>query len=285
MNVLAKNNRCQISNTDFPIDIHRSEHTKKGTVIPAHWHENFELLYFETGQAIVNCNAKPLSVKAGDLIIINSNDLHSCDNSSTKLIYYVIEFNLSFLHSKEIDLCQTKYMIPLLQNRILFQNQPLPQYSLFNEIEQLILESTTKEIGYELSIKSCVYQILALLLRYHTKQTISPSAKKRQQENLDRLRPILHHLDTYYTEEFTLAELAAKANMSAGYFCRIFKNLTGKTPFEYINHLRLHEASRLLAEGHLNITEIALRVGFSDSNYFSRQFKKYKNCPPSKMLK
>jgi len=178
MNLLPQNSRCQISNADFPIDIHRSKYTKKGTVIPAHWHENFELLYFEAGQAVVNCNSKPLAVKAGDLIIINSNDLHSCDNYATKLIYYVIEFNLSFLHSKEIDLCQTKYMIPLLQNRILFQNQVAPQSSLLAEIEKLILESTTKEIGYELSIKSCVYQILALLLRYHTKQTISPSAKK-----------------------------------------------------------------------------------------------------------
>ncbi len=284
MNVLPKNSRCHISNTAFPIDIHRSEHTKKGSVIPAHWHENFELLYFETGQAIVNCNAKPLSVKAGDLIIINSNDLHSCDNCSKKLIYYVIEFNLSFLHSKEIDLCQTKYMIPLLQNRILFQNHPIPQSSLLAEIKKLILESTTKEIGYELSIKSCVYQILALLLRNHTKQTISPSAKKRQQQNLDRFKPILSHLDTHYVEEFTLTELAAKANMSTSYFCRIFKNLTGKTPFEYITQLRLREAARLLTEGRLNITEIALRVGFSDSNYFSRQFKKYKNCPPSQML-
>lgn len=284
MDLLPQNSRCQISNTDFPIDIHRSEHTKIGNVIPAHWHENFELLYFEAGQAVVNCNAKPLAVKAGDLIIINSNDLHSCDNHSVKLIYYVIEFNLSFLHSKEIDLCQTKYMIPLLQNRILFQNQPIPKSSLLTEIEKLILESTAKEIGYELSIKSCVYQILALLLRDHTKQTISPSAKKRQQENLDRFKPILNHLDTHYTEEFTLTELAAKANMSTSYFCRIFKTLTGKTPFEYITQLRLHEAARLLTEGRLNITEIALRVGFSDSNYFSRQFKKYKNHPPSQML-
>jgi len=124
-----------------------------------------------------------------------------------------------------------------------------------------------------------------LLLRYYSKQTISETEKKRQRKILDCLSPVLEYMDHHYTEKLSLEKLSSMANISSYYFCRMFKNLTGKSPTEYITHLRLNKAATLLQENKLNITEVALSVGFNDSNYFSRQFKKYKKIAPSKLLK
>jgi AraC-like DNA-binding protein len=272
-------------NRYFPVDIHRSEHQRVGTVIECHWHENFEILYFEKGEALIYCNSRPIQVGPGELIIINSNDLHYGESLSQQLIYYVVEFDLSFINSNQIDLCQTKYMTPLVQNRILFRNQIDRNNELLNEVRCLIDEYYRQELGYELAVKAYIYRILVLLLRFYGEQTLSETEKNRQRKTLDRLSPVLEYIDCYYTEPLRLGDLSSMANMSDHYFCRLFKSLTGKPPTEYINHLRLNKAVTLLRESDLNITEIAMAVGFSDSNYFSRLFKKYKHMSPSEMVK
>lgn len=278
--------RCQTGMTkDFPVDIHRSEHHRLGTVTECHWHDNFEILYFEQGKAVVYCNSRPIQVGPGELIIINSNDVHYFENLSPELVYYVVEFDLSFIHSNQIDLVQTKYMIPLVQNRILFCNQIDRDSQLLTEVRQLISEYYRQELGYELAVKAYIYRILVLLLRCYGKQTISETEKDRQRRTLDRLTPVLEYIDCHYTEKLSLGQLASLAAMSPHYFCRLFKSLTGKSPTEYINHLRINKAAALLQESTLNITEVALSVGFNDSNYFSRQFKKYKQIAPSELLK
>ena len=277
---------CEHSiNKDFPIDIHRSEHHHIGPIIECHWHENFEILYFEKGEALIYCNSHPIQVGPGELIVINSNDLHYGESLSEQLVYYVVEFDLSFIDSNHIDLCQTKYLTPLVQNRILFCNQIHRHDALLSEVHQLIREYYQQELGYELAVKAYIYRILVLLLRSYSKQTISEAEKSRQRKTLTRLSSVLEYIDAHYTEQLPLKQLSAMATMSEHYFCRLFKSLTGKSPTEYINHLRLNKAVTLLQESELNITEVALAVGFNDSNYFSRLFKKYKHVSPSTLLK
>lgn len=284
---IDKNGRkCNFNKSkDFPVDIHRSEHQCQGTAFECHWHENFEILYFEQGEALIHCNSRPIRVGPGELIIINSNDLHYGENLSSQLVYYVVEFDLSFIQSNQIDLCQTKYLTPLVHNRILFRNQIERNNELLVEVRHLIDEYYRQELGYELAVKAYIYRILVLLLRFYGEKTISETEKERQRKTVDRLNPILEYIECYYTEKLSLRHLSSMANMSPHYFCRLFKNLTGKSPTEYINHLRLNKAVLLLQESNLNITEIAIAVGFNDSNYFSRLFKKYKHVPPSAILK
>ncbi|WP_371379898.1 helix-turn-helix domain-containing protein [Sporomusa aerivorans] len=286
MNINKNSWRCEHSiSHDFPVDIHRSEHTRQGTVIECHWHENFEILYFEKGEALIYCNSRPIRVGPGELVIINSNDIHYGENISPQLIYYVVEFDLSFIDSSQVDLCQTKYLTPLVQNRILFRNQIDRNRELLEQVRNLLAEFYRQELGYELAVKAAIYRILVLLLRTYAEQTISENEKDRQRRTLDRLSPVLEYIDCHYTEKLSLGQLAAMANMSLHYFCRLFKSLTGKSPTEYINQLRINKAIILLRESNLNITEIALTVGFNDSNYFSRIFKKYKHVSPSCLLK
>lgn len=139
-------------------------------------------------------------------------------------------------------------MISLLQNRILFKNKIDSHSALFLEIRKLIAEYYDKEIGVELSVKAYIYQILVLLLRHYSKQTISIFEKDRQRKTLNLLMPVLSYIDCHYTEKLNLKQLAAMANMSTCYLCRIFKSFTGKAPIEYITQLRLNKAIALLKE-------------------------------------
>ncbi|MFO1492372.1 MAG: helix-turn-helix domain-containing protein [Kiritimatiellia bacterium] len=67
--------------------------------------------------------------------------------------------------------------------------------------------------------------------------------------------------------------MAREAGMSARQFNRAFRDATGSPPVAYVLRLRVNHAAGLLRhEAGLNVTEAAFRSGFSDSNYFSRQF-------------
>lgn len=284
MQIDAKGRRCDDNmRSEFPVDIHRSERQGPGIAFERHWHENFEILYFEEGEALIHCNSCQIPAGPGEIIVINSNDLHYGETVSQRLVYYVVEFDLSFLQSGQLDLCQTRYMTPLVQNRLLFHNRITEAKPLVREVRRLIREYHRQDLGYELAIKAYMYRILVLLLRLYGAQTLSESDKERQRKTLDRLSPVLSYMEKHYCQPVSLSRLAAMVSLSPHYFCRQFKEVTGLSPLGYLNQIRLNKAEALIKGGGVNITEAALAVGFNDSNYFSRLFKKYKHLPPSRL--
>ena len=71
---------------------------------------------------------------------------------------------------------------------------------------------------------------------------------------------------------------AGKTSTAAG--TRIFKELLGQSPVEYLNHIRLNHAVDMLQNTDAGISEIAYACGFGDSNYFSLRFKKKNGISP-----
>ncbi|MCE5287271.1 MAG: AraC family transcriptional regulator [Pelosinus sp.] len=272
---------------NFPVKITRFECFECFENTPMfqnHWHEQMQIIYFEKGEATILCNAISYTLKAGDILIINCNEIHYGMTHHGNLIFHIIKPGFNFLASSQEDWCQTKYIAPLMQGHLVFQNQISADTALSAIIQKVIAEFNTQNIGFELIIKSYIYQILVYLLRHYQKGS-APSAQERQQKTLYQLRSALDFIDKHYTENIHLCQLASLANMSSQHFCRLFKGLTGKSPIDYINSLRIDKAVTLLTEDHLNISEIAQAVGFDDSNYFSRIFRKYKKISPTTLKK
>ncbi|MHA6530501.1 helix-turn-helix transcriptional regulator [Paenibacillus sp. BAC0078] len=80
------------------------------------------------------------------------------------------------------------------------------------------------------------------------------------------------YLDLHWREPFQLAGLEEELHFQADYITRCMKQHIGTTPLQYVLHLRLEEAKKLLGETVLSIPEIAERVGIRDSNYMIRLF-------------
>ncbi|MFC7529957.1 helix-turn-helix domain-containing protein [Actinoplanes sp. GCM10030250] len=72
---------------------------------------------------------------------------------------------------------------------------------------------------------------------------------------------------------WTLAELAARLGLSAGYLVRLFKAATGLPPVAYLSRHRVETAANLLLHTDDPITLIAQNVGWPDQNYFARRFR------------
>lgn len=95
------------------------------------------------------------------------------------------------------------------------------------------------------------------------------------------IRDVLSYLNQNYTEPIFLQKLADDHHISAEYLSRTFKKEIGQNITDYISGLRTEKAASLLRNSKLSIAEIAAFVGYSDSNYFVKVFKKHYGMTPS----
>jgi len=271
---------------NLPIIFHKDTLLSKKTHdhFNCHWHETIELLYFTKGEALIKCNSLEILAKKGDLVVVNSNELHQGNCVSQLAEYSCIILDTSLFQSRHVDTCETKYINPISQNRILFKNKIENNKEVAGYIHEFVKEYDAKEIGYEMAVKATLFQLLVFLLRNHVQLVLTPKEYDSRMKNLKRFNSILEYIENNYNSKITIDQLCSMAHISRFYFCRVFKSITNKSLGEYLNQLRINKAEAFLKNGDANITEAAMSCGFDDINYFSRLFKKYKNVTPSSIL-
>jgi AraC-like DNA-binding protein/ligand-binding sensor protein len=82
-------------------------------------------------------------------------------------------------------------------------------------------------------------------------------------------------------EPLNLSRVADEVHLSPTYFARLFKKEMGLTFHDYLTQLRIREAARLLKDTSLPISEISIRVGYKDPNYFSQVFRRVMKTTPT----
>ena len=85
-----------------------------------------------------------------------------------------------------------------------------------------------------------------------------------------------------HTDELTLGEVAKAVNMSAFYFCKIFKKTTGMTFTGYLARVRIEKVKNLMLNPHKRISEAAYETGFQSLSQFNRVFRRLAGESPSK---
>ena len=80
--------------------------------------------------------------------------------------------------------------------------------------------------------------------------------------------------------EFDFSAEAGKCHITPTHFRRLFKRQLGLPPHRFLIYCRLENAAALLLRGHESVTEVALRAGFADQNYFARMFKQQYRITP-----
>jgi len=265
----------------FPIKYLKSERHRKGLIVNSHWHEQIELLLFRKGEVHVQCDKNSFIAKKETLAVVNCNDIHTYVSLSDEILYDCIIIDMSLLGSGLLDDAQIKYIAPIFRNTILFKNNIHGDTKINKCMENIIKEYEQKDFGYELAIKSNVFELFTLLLRNHVNKVLTPLECDQRIRTLDRFKSVFEYIDKNFTQKISIEEISQIARLSPYYFCRLFKETTGKSFVDYTNSLRIEKAAELLKNSTLNITETALSCGFDDINYFSKLFRKYKGVSPS----
>jgi ABC-type sugar transport system substrate-binding protein/AraC-like DNA-binding protein len=111
------------------------------------------------------------------------------------------------------------------------------------------------------------------------KDVVRTISRERQAE--DPVARIVRYVNRNYAEPLSLKVLSCAFGISAPYLGRLFRNAVGKSFTTYLNELRLRRAEELQRYTNLRASEIAMRIGYANVNYFYTLFKKYKGCYPS----
>lgn len=263
------------SKTGMPLAVFR---TKADDRLEMHTHDFYELVVVSAGYGRHHINGNNYPIAAGDVFVILSGSEHTYEDCKQLEIYNVL-FDISKLNLPVSDL----YKLPAYH--ALFSLEPgirgvsgsahhyltLPQSDL-DEIS-CILEQITEELdghqpGYRGMATSLFFQAIVFLSRRYACIAIP---ELWQWLKLGR---VMSYIEQQTSEALTLEQLARIAGVSVSTLHRAFRAALRLSPMEYVICRRLEKASALLRHTDLTITEIAFQTGFTDSNFFSRQFRK-----------
>jgi AraC-like DNA-binding protein len=141
-------------------------------------------------------------------------------------------------------------------------------------IDQLDAELKARGAGFGFLATALFMQLVAVVSRAYGH---SPNPDSQA---LLRIAAAITHLETHYTEEIELDDLAGIAHMSKRSFLRTFQAATGQPPIAYLIQIRVNRAADRLRATDDPITDVAFAVGFQDSNYFARQFRQVMGVTP-----
>ncbi|MCL2246298.1 MAG: helix-turn-helix domain-containing protein [Lentimicrobiaceae bacterium] len=118
-----------------------------------------------------------------------------------------------------------------------------------------------------------------------TRLMVSLPGTHQQRQFVSRLRNYLLENKYYTTFDIDIQELTSKMATNRTSLFEALKAVTGKTPMEFINDLRLDEAKRLLDDSNLTIETIAIECGFYTARTFYRQFRERYRISPTEYRK
>lgn len=241
-------------------------------VFPAHWHEYVEILYLIRGQFSAIVQATEYRLNEGDLIIINSGDLHMTRSNTCTYLLLQISASQMRQYLPDFDTMRFDTIIPCSE-------QPAPLRALLSEMNEIRQNPSD---SYQLLFTSRLYEFLYHLCRSYSHQIPSASLTGSQRD-LQRVTHVMNWVKVHYPEPLSLETAADSLALSKEYFCRLFKKYTGQTFLEYLNDVRTMHLYEDLQNSDETITVLMEKNGLSNYKIFMRTFKKLYGSTPQKM--
>jgi len=239
--------------------------------LPTWWAKgriDWQLLYVASGKAHFYIGDQDIEVTAGNMVLYPPKQvMHYEYFGKDKPEVYWVHFTGS-----DVKNILKKHDIPLDKN-VFYAGTSSTYAYLFKE---MINELQTCRVGYDELLSMYLQQIFLLIQR--TRQEKHPTVNTHIQEEMELAR---RYFQEHYNEEINIEEYALSRNMSVSWFLRNFKQVTMKSPMQYILSIRISNAVSLLESTDYNVTEISTIVGYDNPLYFSRIFKKQRGVSPS----
>lgn len=115
-------------------------------------------------------------------------------------------------------------------------------------------------------------------VRNHVEEASQPVQESRTAQVAVTMR---EYIRDNYMKEISMQDAARKLNYSDAYFCKLFKQCFDQNFTSYLTQFRVNEAKKLLKDKNINIKDVGMQVGYYDSNYFAKVFKRITGIIPS----
>ena len=242
---------------------------------------NLSLKYVVSGEENYTFGDEKISLRAGQALFLKQHKSYHC-SINFPIVTKGVCVDLS------IDHMQRSTLDPLLDDEMFFfdpnfstQRVAFMNPQLHNAFRRVAKPNSENDPMYlqEMMIDLSL-EVLNLEKSFAEKIKSIPAKKSGyKKEIFKRLLIAKNYINDQKFQKLTLKSLARESHISEYYLHRLFSNVFGVTPSEYLEKLRMTEAANLIRGGQ-TITDVSYKVGYNDVSYFCRRFKKFYGKTP-----
>lgn len=240
------------------------------TRTPSEW-----ILYLVTGGKMILREAdRRYTLRTGDFLFFTPGLTHTGVRTDSSVSYRYIHFSwegLTCEQSSSSNMPSEYFILPKhfhTSSQILEYLQPV-----MNELEQ---EFTAQKPFFKAQMSSLLTLIFTTLSRLYYKNGLSDIPQKKSLEY-----SIYYYLHEHHKDKLSSSTLESVFHHNYDYMNRLFKAAFGTTIFEHLMHYRIERSKELLRSGYYSVASVAEELGFCNSFYFSKTFKRCTGQTPS----
>jgi AraC-like DNA-binding protein len=250
---------------------------------PRHVHDFHELAFMYSGTATHITVNGDYTIESGDCISVKPGQAHGYKNIRNLVLMNVL-IKSAFFTEDHFGMRSLPAWDALFGQEYdaAIERSPITRFRLdfgsFQKAKSLIetasAELTDRREGYRAIVTGLLLELVVLLVRcYGDRQNAAAGFASD-------LTALFSYVHEHFRSVLSMDALTGVSGMSPSHVHRVFKRHLGCSPFQYISRLRLSEAADALIQTDKPITQIALDLGFNDSNYFTRLFRKQTGLSP-----
>ena len=262
-----------INNTEvskFEIGKLEAEKNEGKIIVESHRHDYYHIMYIKNGVGKHSIDFKTFEIKPNMMFFVSPGQVHSLEISS-EAEGYVISFDSGFYHLS--DNFQKLLDYPFFHS---ISNTPLINLNNENNKIQLAWDELFEEYNSKSNDKNNILRALfEILLIRASREYEKPIETEKPAYITYQLRKLETLIDNHFKEYKSLNDYADLMHISPRHLNSLCKKALNKTVMNLIHERTLTEAKRLLLFTQNSVTEIAYELGFSDTSYFMRFFKKH----------
>ena len=245
------------------------ERKKLSRELYAHCREAYFDRYLNPEKRVLAYTASSLQMVSGienDLKVLEVNISESDMRSLQKNLEQI--FSVSYIKNSGLTVRAVYFMVA---NTVILTFHRLRAEVENTFVEELLSEKAFERIDRVEELAQSVYEATLEVVVKQKNAVVSSELT---------IKKIVHYVNTNFDQDLSIKQLSAKFGLTPNYLSQIFKAETGENFVVYLNILRINKACELLRGSDIKIFEIGRLVGYKDSQYFHRVFKKYVNQTP-----
>ncbi len=255
---------------------------RQGFSFPIHFHPEYEINYISNAKGAKRIVGDHIGeIQEKELVMTGPNLHHSWENykydTNQTLHEITIQFPRELFEDSLLDKNILNPIKELLDNShrgILFSQETI------KSVEGKIIELSKKR-GFDSFL--LFLSILYDLSTSRDQQSLTNVSFQRQSDfhNSEKIEIVYNYIKDNCNTKIKVTDAAKLVNLSITAFSRLIKQSTGKSFVEFVNEIRLGNATRLLIETNKTISEVCFECGFNNLSNFNRSFKKIQGCTPT----
>jgi AraC-like DNA-binding protein len=254
----------------FDNDLHIEAYHFEGIMqkFPNHFHEHYVIGFVERGRRFLICKNKEYTIEAGDLVLFNPLDSHTCAQVDDRALDW------RCLNINKDEMCRIAAEITGSEAPLMFTKNVVAQSDAVPALKHLhtSIMNETKDFDKE----ETFYFLLEQLINDYANPITDASLKIGE-----AIPSVSAYIENNYTEQITLSDLSRVSGLNKYTLIRNFTLQKGITPYQYLSTIRVNNAKKLL-EGGTSLIDAAAESGFADQSHFTRFFKNFIGLTPGR---